>query len=255
MFRLFAELIAYHLSSDKKYAESQADLISERATAVLREQFIAVLGHDLRNPIASVDAGIRILSKTALDERTSSVVVLMRKSIARMSNLIDNLLDFARGRSSSGIELKPASGQHLASAIEQVVGEFRTTHPERELICEIEELGEFAFDRVRLEQLVSNLVGNALTHGDASAPVQVSVDIRDGHLDLSVSNSGEAIPAELMQNLFKPFFRARVGSQGLGLGLFIASEIAKAHGGGLVATSTAEETRFSFRMPIADPQP
>ncbi len=167
-----------------------------------------------------------------------------------MSNLVDNLLDFARGRSSTGIELRVTSGQDLQSAIEQVVGEFRITHPERQLICDIEELEAFSFDRSRLEQLVSNLVGNALTHGAADAPVRLTVNIHDGQLELSVTNAGDPIPAPLMQNLFKPFVRARVGSQGLGLGLFIASEIARAHGGELSVNSTADETRFSFSMPI-----
>lgn len=98
MFKLFAELIAYHIDAFEQLATSQASLLDERKTAELREQFIAVLGHDLRNPLASINAGAGVLSRTPLDERASGVVGLIQSSVARMSMLIDNILDFARGR-------------------------------------------------------------------------------------------------------------------------------------------------------------
>lgn len=109
-----------------------------------------------------------------------------------------------------------------------------------------------SFDRSRLGQLVSNLLGNALTHGDETTPVRLEARTLGGNLEISVSNGGVIIPQKAMERLFQPFFRGEVrnSQQGLGLGLFIASEIAKAHGGKLSVSSTPEETRFAFRMPL-----
>jgi GAF domain-containing protein len=106
MFKLFAEMIAYHIDSTDRLATSEANLLDERQTAELREQFIAVLGHDLRNPLASIDAGAHILLRTPLNEKATSVVMAMRTSVTRMSGLINDVLDFARGRLGGGFALK-----------------------------------------------------------------------------------------------------------------------------------------------------
>ena len=102
-------------------------------------------------------------------------------------------------------------------------------------------------------QLLSNLVGNALTHGAPDQPVRVGAETESGELKLWVANAGEPIPASAMERLFEPFFRGDVrdSRQGLGLGLHIASQIAQAHGGRIDVTSTTEETRFVFKMPLA----
>lgn len=107
-------------------------------------------------------------------------------------------------------------------------------------------------DRSRVGQLVSNLLGNALTHGAPDQPVKVFAATENGIFELWIANAGAPIPEAAMANLFQPFFRGQVRAslQGLGLGLHIASEIAKAHEGTLTVTSTAEETRFTFRMPL-----
>lgn len=99
---------------------------------------------------------------------------------------------------------------------------------------------------------MSNLLGNALTHGDSNKPVAVHAETRDGSFELWVANAGAPIPPATIAKLFEPFFRenAQAGRQGLGLRLYIASEIAKAHGGELTVSSTPEETRFTFRMPL-----
>ncbi|MBU0583492.1 MAG: HAMP domain-containing histidine kinase [Alphaproteobacteria bacterium] len=136
---------------------------AERATAALREQFIAVLCHDLRSPLASVAAGANLLAKHPLDENSQSIVSLMRKSVIRMTNLVDNILDFTRARSNAGLELETVDDEPIRPTIEQVLEELRSTHPEREIVAEFGELGWFSYDKVRIEQLVSNLVGNAIT--------------------------------------------------------------------------------------------
>ena len=107
-------------------------------------------------------------------------------------------------------------------------------------------------DSARIAQLFSNLLVNAVTHGDPAAPVRVYVRSGDQGFELAVANRGEPLPAKLIEWLFQPFSRAsfRPGQQGLGLGLYIASEIARAHGGSLTVASSVEETRFTFRMPL-----
>ena len=108
-------------------------------------------------------------------------------------------------------------------------------------------------DRLRTGQLLSNLLGNAVTDGATDKPIVVRAEARIGSFELSVANAGEAIPERVMNKLVEPFFRgkARASKQGLGLGLYIASQIAKAHGGALTVASTSAATRFTFSMPLA----
>ncbi len=108
-FKLFAELIATHLDASDRLKDSEATLLDERKTSELREQFIAVLGHDLRNPLASIAAGARMLPKSSDKESSAEILGLMQQSIARMASLIDNIMDFARGRLGSGIMLTRSS--------------------------------------------------------------------------------------------------------------------------------------------------
>jgi sigma-B regulation protein RsbU (phosphoserine phosphatase) len=223
----------------------------ERDTAQLREQFIAVLGHDLRNPIAAIQSGVRLLEKEPVSERGRQVLGLMDGSVRRASALIDNVLDFARSRLGAGIALTIERDLPLAPVIEQVVAELRSVTPGRTIEATILVDEPVAADHGRIGQLISNLLGNAITHGAPEEPVHVRAAIREGTFELSVSNGGAEIPEETMAHLFQPFFRGAVrpSQQGLGLGLHIASEIAKAHAGELKVTSTPEETRFTFTMP------
>ena len=251
MFKLFSELIATHLEAADRLAVTEARLLSERETSELREQFIAVLGHDLRNPLASIAAGTRMLTKEDQKEPAGEILGLMQKSVARMSALIDNVLDFARGRLGSGITLK-RSPQSLEPVLNQVIAELRAGSPGRKIETTFDLTRAVDCDGGRIAQLFSNLLGNAVTHGAAERPIRVHATTQDGKFELSVANAGEPIPSEAMERLFQPFYRvAEQGSQqGLGLGLYIASEIARAHGGTIDVTSSPAETRFTFRMPL-----
>lgn len=243
--------------SARERAETDARTIGTKLSDVareaeLREQFIAVLGHDLRNPLASIQAGAHLVKRGKLD--LDEMLRLTHGSIARMSALIDNILDFARGRLGDGIDLTQ-SDVPLEPVLRQVVDELRTASPDREILARIALDGNVRCDPGRIGQLLSNLLGNALTHG-AGAPVEVAAVITDGTFELTVSNSGAPIPAAALPKLFEPFFRGegRGNEQGLGLGLYICAEIARAHGGTLVATSTPERTTFLFRMPAKRPE-
>lgn len=252
MFRMFAELIAHELDSLDRMAASQAALLGERETSALREQFIAVLGHDLRNPLAAIDGGVRILAAESLSDKGRKVAELMRQSVTRMSGLIDDVLDLARGRLGGGLPLSRKRGELVGPLIDQVIAELRSTRPDRVIQSDLDLSAPVDCDRTRLSQLFSNLIGNALTHGDPVRPINVAASTTDGRFEFSVANAGDPIPLEVMERLFEPFSRGEVRprQQGLGLGLYIAFEIARAHQGTLTVSSTQQETRFTFRMPI-----
>jgi signal transduction histidine kinase len=253
MFKLFAELIAYQLDAREQLASSAASLLDERKTAELREQFIAVLGHDLRNPLASISAGADILLKREHSAESLKIINLIHAAVFRMSGLIDNVLDFARGRLGGGLALRRDTAEPLAPVLEQVISELRASNPDCTIEATIDLDEPIVCDSRRIGQLLSNLLGNAVTYGAHDAPIMVRASTSGGRFDLSVSNAGAPIPESAMERLFHPFARGagRDRTQGLGLGLYIASEIARAHGGTLKAQSTPEETRFTFEMPLA----
>lgn len=230
----------------KKANEELAGIARER------EQFIAVLGHDLRNPLASMSAGLRVIVKEATDQRSTRILRLMGESVQRMGSLIDNLLDLARGRLGNGIGLEITRGGRIEPLLARIVNEIQAAHPERTIQTEFSLHRSINVDQTRLEQLLSNLLGNAITHGAAEEPVTVSAMVMENEFQLTVGNGGEPIPEAVMQRLFQPFYRggANINKQGLGLGLYIASEIAKAHGGVLQASSDTSRTCFTFRMPL-----
>ncbi len=255
MFRLFSDLIAFHLEAQEKLTRSERELLDERKSAELREEFIAVLGHDLRNPLAAIHAGAAALQKTVPPEHAANMVAIIQRSCARMSRLIDNVLDLARGRLGGGLIISREIDPQLGRTLEHVVRELQTAWPQRAIISEFRLDRPVACDSARISQLLSNLLANALTHGDPEGPVRVHAHSDIHGFELAVANAGEPIPPDTAQRLFLPFSRAsvRAGQQGLGLGLYIASEIAIAHHGTLDVTSSPEETRFTFRMPeLAD---
>lgn len=257
MFAMFADLIAFHLDAQNRVEESEALLSDERQTAIVRDQFIAVLGHDLRNPLAAIDAGVRLLKKTSLDARETNIATLIQGSVVRMAGLIDNVLDFARGRLGGGLSITRAEVA-IEPVLQQVIDELAMSLPGREIEARFDLPDQVRLDAARIAQVFSNLLANALTHGAPDRPVRVAASAINGVFALSVANDGPPIDAVVMDRLFRPFFRGEVrdGQQGLGLGLFIASEIAHAHDGQITVASSKDETRFtpaSLRQPLPAP--
>jgi signal transduction histidine kinase len=241
-FELFAELIAEQLDTYRESLRNARDLENERLLGHLREEFLAVLGHDLRNPVASILAGVNVLKRGNLDSaKAATLVEQMGASASRMDGLINNLLDLARARLGGGLSIEFDREAELRGEFEQVVAEMRSTCP-NEIRCEFD-FGRFACDPARLGQVLSNLLSNAVTHGAPGEPILVRAVDREGNFVLSVLNAGEPMPTRVQQSLFKPFYRgdAAPSQGGLGLGLYIASEIAKAHGGE-IAVRTGEGT-------------
>jgi signal transduction histidine kinase len=255
MFKLFTDLIAFHLETVEAMEATSQTLREEREMADLRDQFIAILGHDLKNPIATMRMSSDILLKMSKEELTLKHAALIKSTSFRMQNLIENILDFAKGKMGEGIVLERiANNGSLMNILEQVIKEINISSPKREIKFNIDLKSEVFCDKNRIGQLLANLLSNADQHGDKDAPLRVSALTTDDTFELMVANKGEKIPEESLSQLFQPFYRDKneLSKQGLGLGLFIASEIAKAHEGELLVNSTAEETTFTLRIPLKE---
>ncbi|MGY3355127.1 sigma-B regulation protein RsbU (phosphoserine phosphatase) [Bradyrhizobium sp. GM0.4] len=245
------ELIDARKESDELKSALEERLQQERANAELREQFIAVLGHDLRNPLASIAAGARLMLKAKTPEDALRLEAMMQSSVGRMAKMIESVMDLARGRLGGGISLSK-SITAIEPVLDQVVAELTAAHPERRIEASFEVETPVFCDPARIAQLFSNLLGNAISHGAPDQPVRVEATAKAEMFELSVANGGAAIPEEARTRLFQPFYRGKTHgrSQGLGLGLYIAAEIAKAHGGSIEVASSETETRFTMRMPL-----
>ena len=257
MFTRFADLIAVEISNDRANAAQFGELTEARSAALLREQFIAILGHDLRNPLMAINMSARLLAspEMGLSPPALRVATRISSSSTRAFKLVDDILDFARGRMGGGFSVTMKEVHDIGDTLRQVVSEFAQTNPDRQFDVDIDAPRAVLCDRGRLQQLTSNLVANALTHGSPSGPVSVSARVSDDLIALTVSNEGEPIPPEMLAEIFKPFWRrgsAGAGSnEGLGLGLFISAEIVRAHGGQIEAMSSRDSgTTFAVRLPL-----
>lgn len=252
MFEGFADLIAMQLVTEGRHEAAQTALIHERETASLREQFIAVLGHDLRNPLSAVSATAELLSLRKSEPDLVKIGQRLKSSTLRMARLIDDVMDFARGRLGSGIGVSIDQVDDLAAALRAVVAEVREANPLRLLADDIAINTPVRCDRTRVQQLLSNLLGNAVTHGAAAFPVRVQARIERAELVLTVINGGNEIAADVLSKVFEPYWRPATSKPGggLGLGLYICKQIVAAHGGTLEVRSSAQEgTCFVARLP------
>lgn len=223
-------------------------------TLRINEMFMAVLGHDLRGPLTAILLSAKVLSKRP-DESTQKVGARLVRSAQWMSRMIEDLLDLTRARVGSGIAIarQPVDLGELAQA---VIAERQATFPERDIRLERRGALGGELDGDRLVQVLSNLVGNALGHGDPARPVEVRLDGSGfDRIDLVVAN-GRAIPAAVLPHLFDPFRSGRQGAErtdGLGLGLYIVERIVLAHGGRVSVSVDvdADTTRFDVSLPRA----
>ena len=236
-------------------ARQAADLATReqqlRGAGQFREEFIGVVGHDLRNPLSAIRTGAHILLKReGLDAAAVAVAGRIASSADRMSRMIDELLDFTRGRLGGGIPIR-RSAVDLADVCREVVEELRAARPDRAVDLRVTGDTRGRWDSDRLTQLVSNLVGNALQHSPAGTRVEVRVTRTNDHVAVMVLNQGAPIPQDLIGRIFEPFRRAGQSGErsGLGLGLYICERIVNAHGGTIGVTSSPQQTAFEVRLP------
>jgi PAS domain S-box-containing protein len=239
-------------------AQKQAERALEQAVS-FREQLMAVLGHDLRNPLGAISASAFLLSRSeGLGERERQAVDRIRRSGARMAKLINDILDFARSRLGGGI---PVTRQriNMAEVCKTTLEELQVTFPERQFLFEVQGDTWGEWDPDRVAQVLSNLVFNALQHGREDAPVRTTLRGDGSEVVLEVHNHGEPIPEQLMPRIFDPFKRhpedqrpheGKSGARSLGLGLHIVQQIVLAHEGEVDVRSSARDgTCFTVRWP------
>jgi two-component system, sensor histidine kinase and response regulator len=228
-----------------------ANLAEMAETLRLNEVFAAVLGHDLRNPLSAIVASAHML-KNSSDEQARVTGQRVLSSGRRMARLIEDLLDFSRARLAGGITVVAEPGD-LGDVTRRVLQEHQATAPTRPI--ELTQQGSLraAFDGERVAQIISNLVGNALQHGGKDGGISVQLDGLDpGQVRLSVINPGE-IPSQLLGEIFEPF-RGRSASSaerggGLGLGLYIVQQLARAHAGDVNVATGDGRTCFTVVLP------
>ena len=223
-----------------------------------RDIFLGMLGHDLRNPLAAILTSARLaLRRGALPLAEQKTIARVVSSGERMERMIDQILDMTRSRQKGGIELHRARID-LALSTVKAADEARAGRADAVIELDVAEATalEVDGDADRLEQVLSNLIGNAVAHTPPGHPVRVAVHSTADHITVAVHNGGPPIPPELQGSLFDPFTRAHSPKQqrsaGLGLGLYIAEHIVRAHGGSIAYESTAAAgTTFSFTIPRA----
>jgi signal transduction histidine kinase len=223
-------------------------------TARFREEFIGVIGHDLRNPVAAIVTGAHaLLKRDALPPADASIVARMASSAQRVSRMIEDLSDFTRGRLGGGIAITREAA-NLRDICSRVIEEFQIARPGCSILVRANGDVGGNWDTERLAQVLSNLLGNALDHGTPGAPVRIELAGDEAGVTMQIVNSGRTISPQDLRELFEPFRRGRASKasshRGLGLGLYIVERIVAAHGGTVSAHSDPTDgTRFSVTLP------
>lgn len=254
MLGLLADLLSHQLSTEEEMFANEQALLGERRTAELREQFMAVLGHDLRNPLhAILLASNMLLEGGPQVADPESFYKRIRRSAHRISEMVEELLDFARGRLGDGIPVEPRPIKSVRRLLDRVVDELSGRFPDHEVTVDSRGPLEVHWDPGRMAQVFSNLLGNALQHGATGTPVRIELHGEGPDVTVAVTNHGPPIPPHFLPRLFEPFHRGNelhTGSRsGLGLGLYIAHQIVQAHGGTLAVQSDSDGTVFTLRVP------
>ncbi len=221
-----------------------------------RDQFLAILAHDLRNPLAAIMSGATLLTRSeSIDDKQTRVASRIINSAGRMDRMVRDLLDLTRTRLGAGIPITPVR-MDLAPVCEQVIAELEATNPEWRL--RFKPKGDLVgeWDSDRLTQVISNLVANAIQYGGEKGSVGVVAEGLGEEIELRVHNDGPSIPESALHRIFEPMVRQQApesadkNTTGMGLGLYIVREVVAAHGGTIGVTSTKKDgTTFTIRLP------
>jgi signal transduction histidine kinase len=253
-FKCLASLVASQVDQLELRDREKTAFLDERSAGQLREQFIAILGHDLRNPLQAIVASSDLLERRLEEPALAQMALRIKTNARRMAALIDDVLDFARARLGGGISVELTDVEDINTGLMTVVQEFQDAQTDCKIVPDFQVTRSVRCDLGRLQQVASNLLANALTHGQPFHPVKIAARDDDQDLVLEVWNSGEPIPAESLSKIFEPFWRHSVSASrnGLGLGLHICSQIVGAHHGQISVTSSRESgTQFTARLPLS----
>ena len=229
-----------------------------RASSQVRDTFLAVIAHDLRNPLGSMAGCLELLESPILPEfRRRRAVEIARRSVATIDSMVTALLEYTRSQLGQGIQISPSMAD-LAALCRDAVEETQAAYSRSRFTCEVPERGPATFDAARMRQVLTNLLSNAVHHGEPGAPIALRLRTADEIAILEVRNTGEPIPPDLTQAIFDPLVQIPTTvsaphqrpATSLGLGLFITREIVAAHGGTIeVVSSAACGTTFIVRVP------
>lgn len=248
------DITRFNEAVDQAVAESVARYTATVGQA--QDVFLGMLGHDLRNPLGAITMSAQFLMQDrALDGKHVKAATMIHSSSKQMSRLIGDLLDFTRTRLGRGIPLSCEHGD-LAELLQQTVAQACAFHPERVIELEAQDDVTGVWDPARIGQVFSNLIGNAIKHGDPNTPVRVRLRGDADSVTATIHNHGTPIPEEALPRIFDPLCqvapdaRAQPDSAGIGLGLYITREIVQAHEGTVTVSSTQERgTVFTVRLP------
>lgn len=247
MFELFANLISHELEAEEIRQVGEESLKLAQQSNEARARFMGILGHDLRSPLNTIMMAANLQKKGILDsEKNVEMAEKIVKTAKRMQFLIEDLLDTTQTVQGNEIFIE-RTYLDLITVFHEIIGEFKITHPNRNIELYAEETCFGNWDEGRLGQVLSNLLSNALHYGNLDSPVKIYL-IEDGDkVVLKVNNQGKPIAEEIRKNLFTPFWRGakknagNVNSSGLGLGLYIVKQIVKAHGGTIEVDSNRKD--------------
>jgi len=251
------ELHTRSMETQRALVDAQAEIEVQRRAAedraLVAEQMMGIVSHDLRNPLSTIQLSATVLKAQQLTPKQRNRVEAILRATARSTRMIADLLDFTQARLGRGLRVDPAEIDPHA-AVAQAVDDLRMAYPGRGLVLKTAGEGRAFVDADRLAQLLGNLVSNAMTHGDPEGMVTVSSALDERALTLSVHNAGAPIPTEQLPLLFEPMTRGNARGEGIGLGLFIVREIARRHGGDVAARSSAEAgTTVEVVVPLRAP--
>lgn len=252
------DMIRFNEAVDQAVAESTSRYAAELALS--RDTFMAILAHDLRSPLNAITMLSYLLKNSATTERARTQAEQIQTSAKEMGAMIRDLLDYTRTQLGKGIPVH-AKQCAIAPICRDALDEVRAAHPQRQFDIVVPEDADWMVDNARLRQALSNLLNNAVQHGDPGAPITLSASVAEGELSICVINRGKPIPPESLQVIFDPLVQlseksaasaSDAFSNSLGLGLFIAREVATGHHGTLDVTSDAlSGTVFILRIPSA----
>lgn len=250
------DMIRFNEAIDQALAESIASYAE--AVQASRNIFLGILGHDLRSPLSAILLGADVLLRTSdLGAKPTKIASRIYTSVKRASEIVGDLLDFTRSQVGPGIPVRKTH-MDIVPVCERIVEECRTVHADADIVLHTVGAATGGFDGARLEQVFSNLINNAVQHGDSNAPITVTLLAPADAVVFSVHNSGRPIPEQVLPSIFNPMDRYSPQSSidhgpyaSLGLGLFIAAEIITAHDGHIEVTSDAATgTTFTVHLPV-----
>jgi signal transduction histidine kinase len=246
------DLIRFNEAIDQAVAESVGHFYAQ--VEQTRNLLLGMLGHDMRSPLNTILTTSSYLAALNAGEQVSTSAARLIRSGSAMQALLDDLVDFNRTKLGLGVKVVP-SDIDLAVVVDDELEQLRGAHPSRRIELSASGDSHGRWDGARLQQLVRNLVSNAIRHGSPDTAVRVALCGEDAEVRVEVTNSGLTVDPSALSQLFDPLRRgAAYGDShdlagGLGLGLFIVREIAKAHGGEVEARSDEGETTFVVRLP------